>query len=117
MDMISYIKEVKRQFRDTYGFQPVRGTADEPVFGKGQIPDGEYPMTIEGKVDRVRVVRDTIDCCNFEDEGINLDELQQETQKLMALLKDRQPGLTTWNQFLQERLTNLHQLTSQALGK
>ena len=49
--------------------------------------------------------------------GVNLDELQQETEKLLALLKDRQPGLMTWNEFLHERLQNLHTLTSKALGK
>ena len=50
-------------------------------------------------------------------EGVNLDELQQETERLLALLKDRQPGLMGWNGFMQERLKNLHKLISQALGK
>ncbi|MEK7163298.1 MAG: hypothetical protein AAB775_01120 [Patescibacteria group bacterium] len=52
-----------------------------------------------------------------EKRSVNLDELQQETKKLLALLKDRQPGLMTWNEFLWQRLQNLHKLTSQALGK
>ena len=52
-----------------------------------------------------------------ENNGVNLDALQQETEKLLALLKDRQPGLMTWNEFMQERLQNLHKLASQALGK
>ena len=52
-----------------------------------------------------------------EKQGISLDDLQQETEKLLALLKDRQPGLMTWNEFMHERLQNLHKLTSQALGK
>lgn len=52
-----------------------------------------------------------------EKKGISLDDLQQETEKLLALLADRQPGLMTWNEFLQERLQNIHKLTSQALGK
>lgn len=52
-----------------------------------------------------------------EEKGINLDDLQQETEKLLALLTDRQPGLMTWNMFMQESLQNLHELTSQALGK
>ena len=51
------------------------------------------------------------------EKGINLDELQQEAEKLVSLLKDRQPGLMTWNEFIQERLQNLHRLTSQALDK
>ena len=48
---------------------------------------------------------------------INLDELQQEIEKLLVLLKDRQPGLMSWNEFVRKRLTNLHSLTSKALGK
>lgn len=46
-----------------------------------------------------------------------LDEIQQEAEKLLALLKDRQPGLSTWNEFMQERLQSLHGLISQVLGK
>lgn len=49
--------------------------------------------------------------------GVSLDELQQETEKLLSLLKDRQPGLMTWNEFMRERLTALHKLTSLALNK
>lgn len=48
---------------------------------------------------------------------INLDALQQEVEKLLRLLTDRQPGLISWNHFMNERLENLHKLTSQALGK
>jgi hypothetical protein len=33
-------------------------------------------------------------------EGISLDELQSETEKLLSLLKDRQPGLFIWNRLL-----------------
>lgn len=52
-----------------------------------------------------------------EKQTINLDDLQQELKMTLALLKDRCPGLVSWNEFLRERLTNLHRLTSQALGK
>lgn len=47
----------------------------------------------------------------------NLDDLQKQTEKLLSLLNDRQPGLMTWNQFMLERLESLQQLISQALGK
>jgi len=50
-----------------------------------------------------------------EEKGISLDELQEETEKLLALLKDRQPGLMTWNMFMHDRLTKMHALTTQAL--
>jgi len=52
-----------------------------------------------------------------ETNGINLDELQREVEKLIGLLKDRQPGMISWHEFMQERLTNLHKLTVKALGK
>ena len=53
-----------------------------------------------------------------EKKSINLDELQRETEKLLALLNDRQPGFfITWHEFLHEQLQALHKLTSQALGK
>ena len=48
---------------------------------------------------------------------VNLDELQSEAEKLVILLKDRQPGLMTWHDWLNNRLERLHQLTSDALGK
>lgn len=48
---------------------------------------------------------------------INFDKLQEDAEKLVSLLKDRQPGLFTWNAFLHERLRNLRRLTSHALGK
>jgi len=34
----------------------------------------------------------------------DLDALQRETEMLLALLKDRQPGLFTWTIMLHERL-------------
>lgn len=63
--MINYINAVKRGFRDQYEFVPTGGTDDEPLFDN--IPDGEYPMTINGKIDRVRIVNGSIHCCNFEE--------------------------------------------------
>lgn len=51
------------------------------------------------------------------EKGIDLDELQGEAEKLVSLLKDRQPGLMTWNDFMRERLEALHSLASKALNK
>lgn len=63
--MTDYIREVKRQLRDTYGFKPLPGSTEaEPLLN---VPDGEYPMTIEGKLDRVRISGDRISCCNFDE--------------------------------------------------
>ena len=66
MWMTQYIKEIKRQFHKVYKFVPVEMVGDEPVFAHNQIPDGEYPMTIDGKLDRVKLTAGAISCCNFE---------------------------------------------------
>ncbi len=50
-------------------------------------------------------------------EGIDLEELQGEAEKLLDLLRNRQPEFMTWNDFMKERLEALHRLTSKALGK
>lgn len=42
-----------------------------------------------------------------EVEGDRLDVLEVECEKLLALLKDRQPGLSTWNSFFDNRLRSL----------
>jgi len=68
MWMTDYIREIKRQFRDVYGFTPLPGsTEDEPLI---KAPDGEYPMTIEGKLDHVRIVNGKISCCNFDESAV-----------------------------------------------
>ncbi len=54
---------------------------------------------------------------NHSKKSIDLDELQQEAEKLLALLRDRQPGLMSWHGFLDERLRNIHTITSKVLGK
>lgn len=64
MWMTDYIREVKRQFRDVYHFEPSRTVDDEPCFDK--LPDGGYPMEIEGKTDYVKIVDGKISCCNFK---------------------------------------------------
>lgn len=64
MWMTDYIKAVKRGLRDQYGFKPIGGTEEELLI---DAPDGEYPMTIGGKLDRVAIIDGTIDCCNFDD--------------------------------------------------
>jgi len=61
--------------------------------------------------------RVSIEKSGDDKKSINLDDLQQEVEKLLALLKDRQQGLMTWNEFMQERLQNLYKLSSRALGK
>ena len=98
------------------------------LINKTIIPNGHEEIIAEWKR------RDCLNFCGVEDslleqkkanakksegkkKSIKLDDLQLETEKLLALLNDRQPGLMSWNEFMQERLQNLHRLTSQALGK
>ena len=63
MWMTEYITEVKRQMIEVHGFKVGSNGCPEGV------PDGTYPMTIEGKVDRVRIEDGIIKCCNFEKEN------------------------------------------------
>ena len=67
--MMEYIREIKRQFRDQYGFKPTDERMGELVFAEGQIPDGEYPMTINGRTDRVKIESGMIRCGNFDTEA------------------------------------------------
>jgi len=59
-DVITSIREIRRQFRDVYGFTPSGGTTDNPLFSKGQLPDGDYPMTINNKLEQVRIKNDSV---------------------------------------------------------
>ncbi len=64
MSAIDYINAVKRGMRDQCGFVPTGGTDEAPLFKN--VPDGVYPMTIEGRLDQVRIEGGRIYCCNFE---------------------------------------------------
>ncbi|MCX6810377.1 MAG: hypothetical protein NTY30_01400 [Candidatus Berkelbacteria bacterium] len=48
--------------------------------------------------------------------SINLDQLQGEVEKLLALLIDRQPGMMSWNQCLGERLDGILALIAEPSG-
>lgn len=65
MWMSDYVRAVKRKLRDQYGFKPNGGTNDDPTFDS--VPDGEYPMKIDRKLDRVRIVDGKFQLCNFEE--------------------------------------------------
>lgn len=45
-----------------------------------------------------------------------LDEIETEASRLVGLLRDRQPGLRTWNGMLAERMQTLRTLIDRALG-
>ncbi len=65
MWMTDYVNAIKRGFRDQIGMVPTGGTQEEPLFDN--VPDGEYPMMIEGKRDRVKIIKGKIHCCNFDE--------------------------------------------------
>ena len=62
MWMTSYITEIQKQLIEKYGFKEHPKQPGIPL----DVPDGDYPMTIDGKLDKVRVVDGKIWCCNFE---------------------------------------------------
>ena len=64
MWMTDYIREIQRQLIEVYGFQENPEKPGVPV----GVGDGDYPMTIEGKLDKVRIINDRISCCNFDDD-------------------------------------------------
>lgn len=45
---------------------------------------------------------------------MDLNELQAEVEKLLSLLRDRHPGMMTWNLFLRERLKTIKSLIESA---
>ena len=61
MRAIEYITEIQRQLIDKYGFEE---NPEKPGLPIG-VPDGKYPMKIEGKIDNVTVEGGFINCCNF----------------------------------------------------
>ncbi len=57
----NYIQEIQKQFIKTYGYPENPAKPGVPL----GVSDGEYPMTIEGQLDKVRIVDGKISCCNF----------------------------------------------------
>lgn len=55
MWMTEFIREVKKQLRDEHGFKPTGIVGGELIFAPGVIPDGIYPVTIEGKLCQVEL--------------------------------------------------------------
>ncbi len=60
--MMDYIRKIQTAFIVQHGFTE---HPDKPGLPH-HVPDGEYPMTIYGKVDNVRIVDGRINCCNFD---------------------------------------------------
>lgn len=59
--MLAYIAKIQQKLIDQYG---LTARVDGPGI-PAHVPDGDYPMEINGKLDRVRIVNGFIHCCNF----------------------------------------------------
>lgn len=57
-----YIREIQRKLIGDYGFTENPDKPGIPL----DVPDGKYPMVINGKLDYVEIVDGKINCCNFE---------------------------------------------------
>lgn len=64
MDMLRYISEIQQKLVTKYGFQERLDAPGIPI----NVPDGDYPMEIGGKLDRVQIVDGKIHCCRFDGE-------------------------------------------------
>lgn len=62
--MTEYIRAIKRKLATQYHFKPSRVVGDEPCFEN--LPDGVYPMEIDGRLDKVKIEGGKISCCNFQ---------------------------------------------------
>ena len=66
MWMTTYIQAIQRHFIDELGYSE---NPDKPgTLLPNVVPDGTYPMMIDGKLDNVKIVDGGINCCNFEEE-------------------------------------------------
>ena len=48
--------------------------------------------------------------------GLSLDEIQNEAEKLVSLLKERETGMFSWHMLLNERLMSLHNFLCPLFG-
>lgn len=60
MGMLQYIQEIQRQLIAVYKFPAGANGCPQGV------PDGDYPMEIDGKTDNVKITDGKISCCNFQ---------------------------------------------------
>ena len=58
MNQEQYIREIKTQLATVHGFNPVG--AEDGVLVFDVIPDGVYPMTINGELDEIKIENGTI---------------------------------------------------------
>lgn len=60
--MLAYIMAIQKAFIEKYGFAENPDKPGTPL----EVPDGEYPMTIKGRRDKIRIEDGKIFCRNFD---------------------------------------------------
>lgn len=58
MNQEQYIREIKTQLATVHGFKPIG--AEDGVLVFDVVPDGIYPVTIEGEIDEIKIENGTI---------------------------------------------------------
>ena len=61
--MLAYIAKVQKNLVTQYGFKAREDAPHIPAY----VPDGIYPMEIDGRIDHVKIKRGSIFYCNYED--------------------------------------------------
>lgn len=59
--MREYIEKIQKALIKQYGFAEDPDRPGIPL----NVPDGEYPMKINRKLDKVKIINGKISCCNF----------------------------------------------------
>lgn len=80
---ISYIRSVQRGFIEQHKFPE---NPDKPGCVLGEVPDGCYPMAIDGRVDYVVIKNGMIGCCNFDQKVFQQAQSAMVRQRRKAVL-------------------------------
>lgn len=59
--MLDYISKIQTIFIEEYKFETNKKGLPK------NVPDGEYPMIINGKKDNIIILEGKISCCNFDE--------------------------------------------------
>jgi hypothetical protein len=80
MWMTDYIRAIKRQLRDRYGFKPskVMGTPPDEELCFDSVPDGTYPMAIDGKEVFVKVINGKFSLSDLPTYAVMVKEEREE---------------------------------------
>ena len=63
-----YISEINKQLVTKYKFPRRKDIKNQILPEIGSVKDGNYPMKIGGKIDNVKIINGTINCCDWDKE-------------------------------------------------